>query len=146
MIVKFGNAIHNGLFVDIEDTKIIEKDFNIMKDYKSGTRTSNKSNYYAVAIRRKVGIYHTCEECRGQVNDYQNATFNKSASERDTSKYIATHQHAGVNATHTSHKLTQLLSQLEIFLATTINAKYEDVKNKKGIQYIFFKEIKYSLY
>ena len=143
--MKFDNPLHDELFFDIDDARIIKKEFNILKDYKPGTRINNKLSYYTIIVKRREGIYHTWKEWREQVNCYQKSTFKKFASEGDASNFIATHHHVRANATQTGHKFPQLLNQLAIILGTRNNEKYDDVKDKENIQQIFIIEVNYFI-
>lgn len=47
-----------------------------------------KVNYYAVAVGRKVGIFHTWDECNKQVLKYKGAKFKKFDNLKDAENFI----------------------------------------------------------
>ncbi|XP_054856020.1 ribonuclease H1 isoform X2 [Eublepharis macularius] len=48
----------------------------------------NGNMFYAVRNGRRTGVYHSWEECKEQVNKYQNASFKKFSTEEDAWDFV----------------------------------------------------------
>ncbi|EFO91346.1 CRE-RNH-1.0 protein [Caenorhabditis remanei] len=74
----------------LEPVTLIRTDFEcIIQQSASSASMGKNDQYYAVARGRQVGIYRNWNDCKTQIDGFQNARYKKFVNEAEARKFIA---------------------------------------------------------